>query len=453
MQRLLLAAACAVALTIGAGAASAQEDDVGREANGIFPFPYETFDLENGLRVYLIQAGAPGQIAYVTMVRTGSRDEVEEGKSGFAHFFEHMMFRGTEKYPNYDGITEQLGAARNASTSDDWTRYYLVASTEYLAKIVDLESDRFQNLKYAEPAFRTEAGAILGEYQNSAYSPFAVLNREIRELVWKMHTYRHSTIGFEADVRAMPEGFDYSRSFYDRFYRPDNSILLVVGDFDPAEAERLIREHYGDWKPGHQAPKVPAEPPQEGERKKVVEYPGRTLPIVTINYRAPAWSATDELAVATELLGPVAFGPNSEIYRKLVIEEQRVQFLQPNFELQRDPTIVSIAAMVSDPADVDAVRAELLGAVEKARTELVDPKLLEDTKSNQKYGFLMGLETALGTAFSLTQPIISTGGIEAVNDYYRMLDGITPELVQKAAQEILVESGRSLVTLVQGGES
>jgi zinc protease len=444
MKRFLWAAVLVTAWTTAAGA----------QGDGIFPFPHQRIDLDNGLRAYLIEAGAPGQIAYVTMVRTGSRDEVEPGKSGFAHFFEHMMFRGTRKYPNYDGVTESMGAARNASTSDDWTRYYLVAASEYLEQIVDLEADRFQNLEYAEPAFRTEAGAILGEYQNNAYSPFAVLDRSLRELVWSEHTYRHSTIGFEADVRAMPEGFEYSRSFYDRFYRPENCVILVVGDFDAAEAERLIRQHYGDWKPGYQQPAVPVEPPQTAERTRVVEYPGRTLPIVTVSYRAPAWSATDPLAVATEVMGAVGFGQNSAIYRKLVIEEQRVQFLEAGFQLQRDPTVVSLYAMVNDPSDVDAVRAELLGAVEKLRTEPVDPKLLADTKSNMKYGFLMGMETALGVAFSLTGPVISTGGIEAIDDYYRTMEAVTAEQIQEAARQILVEAGRSLVTLVQaGGES
>ena len=120
-----------------------------QQKQGVFPFPYETVTLENGFRAYLIKAGAPGQIAYVSVVRTGSRDEVEAGKSGFAHFFEHMMFRGTEKYPNYDAETNKMGAFRNASTWPDQTAYYMVANSEYLEKIMDLESDRFMNLKYA----------------------------------------------------------------------------------------------------------------------------------------------------------------------------------------------------------------------------------------------------------------------------------------------------------------
>ena len=216
---------------------------------GVFPFPYEVVELENGFRAYLIKAGAPGQIAYVSIVRTGSRDEVEAGKSGFAHFFEHMMFRGTEKYPHYDAETTKMGAFRNASTWADQTAYYLVANTEYLEKIIDIESDRFQNLKYAEPDFRTEAGAILGEYQQGAREPQRWLNEKVREAVFQKHTYRHTTIGFEADVRAMPNAYEYSKSFYERFYRPDNVVLVIAGDFDNAKAKQLITKYYSGWKP------------------------------------------------------------------------------------------------------------------------------------------------------------------------------------------------------------
>ena len=187
---------------------------VAAQDEGIFPFDYRLVELDNGFKAYLIKAGAPGQIAYVSMVRTGSRDEVEAGRSGFAHFFEHMMFRGTNKYPNYDLITSQMGASRNAFTGNDLTVYYLVASNEYLEQITDLESDRFRNLNYDEPGFRTEAGAILGEYMQGALSPGRWLNERVRDLAYDRHTYGHTTIGYEADVRAMPEGYDYSLSFY-----------------------------------------------------------------------------------------------------------------------------------------------------------------------------------------------------------------------------------------------
>ncbi len=420
-----------------------------QSAEDIFPFETRTFELDNGLKAYLVDAGSPGMLAYVSIVRTGARDEVEEGVTGFAHFFEHMMFRGTEKYPNYDGISESFGAARNANTSQDRTFYYLVAGSEYLEQIVDLEADRFQNLSYDEAGFRTEAGAVLGEYQNNAYSSFSVLDRAVRERIFTTHTYRHQTIGFEADVRDMPNQYQYSLEFFRRFYRPENVVLMVVGDFDFDHAEELIREHYSGWEPGYEAPDVPAEPTQTEPREGSVSYQGRTLPMLTINYMAPAWDPNDRVAVATELLGQLAFGQNSDIYRKLVVEERRLQFLQPGFSLSRDPDFVQILGMVSDPNDVEAVEEELLAEVARFREEMVDAQELADTKSAARYGFLMGLETPLGVANSVSRAIINTGSLEPINDYYRTLETITPEDVREAARQVLDESGRTIVTLTQ----
>ncbi|MDX1673919.1 MAG: pitrilysin family protein, partial [Longimicrobiales bacterium] len=292
------------------------------QEDAIFPYDYEKVVLDNGFTAYLIDGGAPDQIAYVSMVRTGARDEVEEGRTGYAHFFEHMMFRGTEKYPNYDEVTASMGAARNAFTSSDMTVYYLVVASDYLEQVMDLESDRFRNLAYDEAEFRTEAGAILGEYSQGKLSPFRYLDEAVRATAFDVHTYEHTTIGFEEDIRAMPEGYEYSLSFYDRFYRPENVVLVLAGDFDTDRARELVEEYYGDWEPGYVAPEIQPEPEQMAARDSVVEYPARTLPILSINYKAPAWSATDTMAVALEVLGRAAFGSNSDLYRELVIDER-----------------------------------------------------------------------------------------------------------------------------------
>ena len=432
-------------------AAAAVTTTPAQSKGGVFPFPYEMVELDNGFRAYLIKAGAPGQVAYVTMVRTGSRDEVEPGKSGFAHFFEHMMFRGTEKYPEFDAETTKMGAFRNASTWPDQTVYYMVANSEYLEQIMDIESDRFQNLKYSEADFRTEAGAILGEYQQGARDPQRFLNEKVREAVFQKHTYRHTTIGFEADVRAMPQAYEYSQSFYERFYRPENVVLVIAGDFDTAIAKPLIAKYYGGWKPGYKAPAIEAEPPQTAPRDETVKYPGRTLPIISMNYRAPAWNPTDTSGVALEVLGQVAFGPNSAISRKLVLDESRVQYLFPSFGLSRDPYVVSVQTMVNKPEDVKAVEAELLATVKKFQDTPVDAKQLADTKSSLKYGFLMGLETAQDVAFSLMQVIIATGRLEPIENYYKTLDAVTPEDIREAARKYLVETGRTTITMVQEG--
>jgi zinc protease len=417
----------------------------------VFPFPYETVELENGFRAYLIKAGAPGQIAYVTIVRTGSRDEVEPGKSGFAHFFEHMMFRGTEKYPDFDAETTRMGAFRNASTWPDQTAYYMVANTEYLETIMDIESDRFMNLKYSEADFRTEAGAILGEYQQGAREPQRWLGEKVRETAFDRHTYRHTTIGFEADVRAMPEAYEYSTSFYERFYRPENTVLVIAGDFDMENTKALLHKYYAHWKPGYKAPPIEAEPPQTAPRDKTVRYPGATLPIISVNYKAPAWNPTDKSGVALEVLGQIAFGANSDIYRRLVLQERRVQYLFPSFGLARDPYLVSIQTMVSKPEDVKAVEAEIMAAVKTFHETPVDAKQLADTKSALKYGFLMGMETAQDVAFAVMPTIVNTGRLEPLEDYFRTLESITPADVREAARKYLVDTGRTTITMVQEG--
>lgn len=409
----------------------------GAAEGATFPYPFKRVDLDNGFRAYLIRAGGPGQIAYVTVVRTGSRDEWEPGRSGYAHFFEHMMFRGTKKYPDYNRILTQIGADHNAFTSDDMTVYYVVASSESLPQVMDLEADRFKNLDYSESDFRVEAGAVLGEFNQGRANPFLHLYEAIRGTAFTRHTYRHLTIGLEPDVRSMPEGFAYSRSFFRRYYRPENCVLLLVGDFDWEEAERLIRQHYADWEPGYVPPKIQPEPEQKEPRRKEVFFPGQTVPALALNFKGPAWSATDRTVVAARLLGELAYGENSEVYRRLVLEERKVQRLMADFEPPRDPGLLGVIAMVPRQDQLSEVEEALLATAKRFREEPCDARRLADTKKAFRYGFLMGLETAQQTAFSLLEFVVATGGVEAVEDYFATLDAVTPEDVQRAAQTFL----------------
>ncbi|MGB9913711.1 MAG: M16 family metallopeptidase, partial [Candidatus Kapaibacteriota bacterium] len=179
---------------------------------GFFPYEYKTETLENGLRVILIKMPSNGLVSYYTIVRTGSRDEYEPGHTGFAHFFEHMMFRGTKKYPGnvYDRILTEMGSDGNAYTTDDYTCYHLNFTSDNLEKVMDLESDRFQNLWYPEQDFQTEAGAVYGEYRKGKASPFFWIWEALCNTAFEKHTYKHTTIGFEEDIKAMPQMYEYS---------------------------------------------------------------------------------------------------------------------------------------------------------------------------------------------------------------------------------------------------
>jgi zinc protease len=417
-----------------------------------FPYDYQKVELKNGFKAYLIRAGAPGTFTFVTMVRTGSRDEVEPGRSGFAHFFEHMMFRGTEKYPAFDDVVSAMGAASNAFTSNDMTIYHITAASEHLQQVFDLESDRFRNLRYSEEAFRTEAGAVLGEQQQSKFDPMEFLEEQIRLTAFTTHPYRHTTIGFEEDVRAMPSGYEYSLSFYQRHYRPENCVLVLVGDFDPEEARQLVERSYSPWQQGHQAPQIPREPEQGEARELLVRYPNDTLPYLVFSYKGPAWSAQSKPSLAAMLLGELAFGSNSAIYRKLVLEEKRLQDLENGFHPERDPGLLQVWATASQLSDLPLLRAEILAEVERFRTTPVSLNQLQEVRSRIKYASLMQLETSRSTAFFLIPFVINSGGIEAMERFYATLDQLTPEDIQAAARQFLTPERRTLATMIAEGE-
>jgi len=417
----------------------------------LFPYAYQQTVLDNGFKVIVIPMETPGLVAYYSVVRTGSRDEYEPGHSGFAHFFEHMMFRGTKKYPAdaYDKLITEMGAKANAFTSNDITCFHLEISKEDLEKVMELESDRFKNLLYPEDDFKTEAGAVHGEYLKSLANPFFVLSENLVNTAFDKHTYKHTVIGFKQDIEAMPTMYEYSKSFLNRYYRPENVVLLVVGDVKSEAVFALAKKYYGDWQKGYVPPQVPVEPEQKAERHIEVPFDGKTLPIVAIGYKCLGF-APDNIAVAAcQLMGDLMFGETSDVYKKLVLDQQRVQFISADFSANRDPQLLTIYSMIKDPNDVAGVESEIDSAIAYCQTHPVDESRLRDLKSNLRYGFLMGLDTPGKVADALNGIAAITGGIEALDRFYATLDRVTPKDITDAANTFLVKDKRTVV-LVKG---
>jgi len=415
----------------------------------LIAFPTHAETLDNGLKTIVISMPGSGLVSYWSIVRTGSRDEFEPGRTGFAHFFEHMMFRGTDRYPadDYNQILTGIGASRNAYTTDDLTAYHFSIAAEDLALVMDLESDRFQNLAYSEADFRTEAGAVYGEYRKNVTSPFFVLYEAVMATAFNVHTYGHTTMGYEADIAAMPTMYDYSLDFFARYYRPENTILLIVGDIEAPPTMNLVREYYGSWQPGYVPPKITPEPVQAEARNVAVNYAGRSLPILAVAYKFDAFDPSNRLRVAADLLTEMAFGATSDIYKQLVLDEQLVEFLAADPGLNRDPGLLDIYTRIKDPSRIDAVLATIDATTERFKTTLVAPADLDALKSRLRYGFLMGLETPDAVARGLARSVAVSGGLEGIEALYRAYETISPEDIRAAAERYLDPNRRTIGVL------
>ena len=420
----------------------------------ILPFPLSVFELDNGLRVVSVEYDSPGIVAYYTVVRTGSRNEVEPGFSGYAHFFEHMMFRGTEKYPTdaYNDVVKRLGADSNAFTTDDWTTYHTVASADALETIMDLESDRFLNMSYSVDDYRTEAGAILGEYNLNFSNPVSLLRQKLHALAFTAHPYQHTTIGLLEDIEAMPDHYDYSVEFYDRYYRPNNCIIVVVGDFDQAELERLTRQYYSAWEPGRFEPTIPAEPPQAEARTADITWSNPTLPLLMIGYHAPAFSDEAIDMPAMDVLSQLLFSQNAPLFQQLYLRDQVVDVLSGGAVDHRDPPLFEITVRITKPERIDYVRDTIMAEIERVKTEPVDEAVLADTKSAMRYSFARGLDSPGPIAETLAHYLQLTGDPETVNRVYELYDAVSADDVRRVATTYFAETNRTVVLLTEEGQ-
>ena len=419
----------------------------------ILPFPILQKKLSNGLNVVTVPFNSPGLASFYVVVRAGSRDEVEEGKTGFAHFFEHMMFRGTPTYsPDaYNDVLKAMGASANANTSLDRTMYYITGNASMLEKMFEVEGDRFQHLKYSEHDFKTEAGAVKGEYTKNSASPFQQLNEKLVNTAFDKHTYKHTTMGFFKDVVDMPNQYDYSITFFNRFYRPEYSTIVVVGDVKQADVNRFAEKYFGNWKAGNYKPDIATEPPQTATRFAHVKVPGFP-PYVSLNYKGPAFSDKEIDLPALNILMRYLFSPTSDLYEKLVVKEQKARSVGGFTQLSKDPNLLSIGASVVKAADMQYIKDEMQQSLEQAKTVPIDPKKLADIKSFLKYSFAMRLDSPDQIATGISQFIWLSGNPESINNYYALYDKVTAQDIMNVAKKYFVSETLTIATIGPGDE-
>jgi zinc protease len=418
-----------------------------------FPYPIVETVLDNGLKVVAVPLDSPGLVAHYVAVRAGSRNEVEPGLSGFAHFFEHMMFRGTPRFTpeRYNDVLKRFGADGNAFTTDDWTCYHVTAAANALPTIMDLESDRFMNLAYGVEAFQKEAGAVLGEYNKNYSIPFNALFEKLQDTAYTKHTYKHTTMGFLADIEAMPRQYDYSLLFFKRWYRPDNAALVVAGDIVPERVFELARRYYGPWTPGAASLVTPPEPEQTDERVVHMPWAAPTLPLLVMAFHAPAFDAESVGVRALDVLSQAYFAPTSPLYKDLVLDTQWVDWLSAGVEDHRDPTLFMVLARVKEERHVPDVRTAIERTLAEAGASTVPDERLAAVRSRIRYGFLSGLLTPDHVAATVCHFLQLTGETASIDRSFATLDLVGPDDVRTAASRVFRPANRTVVTLAHDG--
>jgi zinc protease len=419
-------------------------------ADDVLPFKATERTLANGLKVIVVPTGFPNLVSIDIPVQVGSRNEVEKGRSGFAHFFEHLMFRGTPNTPpeKYRDIMSRAGARDNAATGDDRTHFYSTFAKEHLDEVIAAYADMFQHLAYSESDFKTEARAVLGEYNKDSADPTEKLFEVQREHYYQTHTYKHTTMGFIADVEDMPNEYEYSKLFFERWYRPQYTTVVIAGDVTPEDVLPRIEKYWSGWQTSTAPPvQIPTEPAPKGPLYAHVPWTSSTLPYVTVAFPGPPFDEAGKDSAAMEMIASLYFGATSDLYKRLVVAEQKVDVLDVDVPTSFDLSLFTVLARVKKPADALDVRDQILATFASARSSLVPARVLADAQSHNRYAFARTLDSSERISSVVSRYASYRRSYDTVNVRYRTLDSLGPSDLRSAAARYFVDAGLIVTTL------
>ncbi|XOV95235.1 MAG: M16 family metallopeptidase [Bacteroidota bacterium] len=265
------------------------------------------------------------------------------------------------------------------------------------------------------------------------------------------HTYSHTTIGFWEDVVDMPNQYEYSLQFFDRWYRPEYSTIIVVGDVTQEKVNALAKEYFGEWKHGTYTQEIPVEPEQTETRYAHIQEQNFP-PVLSLNYKGPAYSVDNLDMAALDVMSTLAFSERSPIYKKLVEEERKVRQLSAGGMNMVDPGLWSVDAVLVNKEDLPLVKNEIMDVLNKLKTEPVDSITLAETKSHLKYSYAMSLDNPDAIANSLSWYVWLTGNPADVNPGYANYDKVTPEVIMEVANRYLENSKLTVATITPDEE-
>jgi zinc protease len=413
-------------------------------------FDYRMTTLDNGLEVVMLEDHSTPVVHVAVWYHVGSKDE-KPGRTGFAHLFEHLMFKGSknvrpDQHPSW--ITS-IGGEANAQTDEDTTLYWQTVPSHHLPLVLWLEADRMASLEVSEDKFLTEREVVKEErrmrFENQ---PFGRLPEIIFENAFATHPYRHQTIGSMADLEAA--SINDVREFHRTYYVPNNATVVIVGDFDSDEALASVQRYLGRVPRGKPVPRdIPVEPAHTQE-KVVTTSEAWPLPAVVLSHHITFDGHPD--AYPLHILAKVmSDGDSSRLYRSLVYEQQVALAAFGEAKLIEHPNLFYMVAIVNPGRQPADVMQALVQQVERVKAEGITAAELNRAKRQFGRDYILGRETVRQKALHLGHAAVLHNDITTADGEFDLFQNVTLEDVQRVARTYFTETSRMRLTILPKG--
>jgi zinc protease len=418
----------------------------------VAPVTYAERMLANGLQVITVPSRSSPTVSVQVWYHVGSKDD-PTGRSGFAHLFEHLMFKSTAhlKPEQFDRMTEDVGGANNAFTSNDVTGYTDLVPSNHLEVLLWAEAERMSNLNVVQENFASERAVVEEEYrQRILASPYGRFFNAIPQAAYQVHPYKRSSIGSIEDLEAAT--LTDVVAFYASHYRPDNATLVVAGDFEPKQLDAWIDKYFSRvQRPATPLPRVTAtEPAWSADREKTVTGPQVPLPAIALVWLAPPVMSDDAAAlqIASALL---ASGESSRLNQSLVYRQQIASQAGFEADLRVGPGLLIATAVAAGGKPLEKVGEALLAEVRRMAAQPVGAAELAKVKTQVVTAALLTRQTPEGLASAIAEAAVLEGNAEHVNTDLLTLQKVSAADVQRVMKRYVGAHKLTLRYVQEGG--
>ena len=420
--------------------------------NGLHAEPAQEFHLKNGMKIVVKEDHRSPVVVHMVWYRVGSMDETS-GTTGVAHVLEHMMFKGTPTYPDgsLSKTVARLGGKDNAFTNTDYTAYFQQVPKENLEKMMELEADRMTHLQFREADFEKEIKVVMEERRwRTDDQPEALLDESLRASAFTAHPYHWPVIGWMNDLQNM--SVDDARAWYQKWYAPNNAVLVVVGDVDARQVKDLAEKHFGAIEPKKQPPRKPQiEPVQRGTRRVFVKAPGEN-PMVVLAFKAPALKDVekDDDVYALDVLASVLDGyDNARLPASLVRKEKKAVMVGADYSaLSRGPTLFVLEGTPARGVSAEELEKRLRQEIQVIAENGISPQELQRVKMQLISSHLYKRDSMFGQAMEIG--VLETTGVgqKQIDRIIEKLKAVTPAQVQAVAKKYFSDDSLTVATLI-----